>query len=615
MDTAQLQAEIYARSPQSLGQMVVDRVAATPDELAFTYPDADENWVRLSWADLKVRIDRFAAGLLARGLEPEDRVAIIASTRVEWVIACYGIALAGGATTTVYPNTHGEDVGWILDDSAARFVVAENDEQLAKVLDRHELDDVVQTIVLMVGPSQSDRICGWDDFQDIGQAYLADHPTAVVEATARTDHDTMATLIYTSGTTGRPKGARLNHSAWTYLAESVELMDLVTPNLLSYLWLPLSHSFGLSMLAFQVKYGFHTAIDGRIDRIVDNLAIIKPDFMCGAPRIFEKVRVAMLTGDTSRGLTGKIARWAFANGNKSVPYRLAKEKMPIGLNLRYKLADKLVFSKLRDKMGGNIKFMISGAAKLSPQVQRWFYAAGIIVIEGYGMTESSAVSFVNHYNTPVFGSVGPAIPGLETKIADDGEILMRAPSLMTGYHNDPQATAEVLEPDGWMHTGDIGYFDELNYLHITDRKKDVMKTSGGKYVAPAKVEAAIMANVPYVSQAIAVGDGHKYVGALVVMDPELLTRWGQRHGYPQATYAELTQLPQIRRSVERMMAKANERLDRWETVKKFAILDHELTVEGGSVTPSLKIRRSRVIKQHQAIVDSLFDDETEEPGQ
>lgn len=612
MDTAQLQAEILDRSPQSLGQMVLDRVAATPDAMAFTYPDEHDNWVELSWAELKVRLDRFAAALLAHGLQPTDRVAIIASTRVEWVIACYGIALAGGATTTVYPNTNRDDVGWILGDSGARFVVAENELQLAKIEERHELDDIISTIVLIEGESQSNRVLSWGDFLQSGQDFLDDHPTAVAEATAGTNHDTMATVIYTSGTTGRPKGVRLNHAAWTYLAESVELIDLVTADMLAYLWLPLSHVFGLSMLAFQVKYGFRTAIDGRIDRIVDNLAVIRPDFMCGAPRIFEKVRVAVLTGDTSRGLTGRISRWAFANGNKSVPYRLAGQPMPFGLNLRYKLADKLVFSKLRAKMGGRIQFMISGAAKLSPQVQRWFYAAGIIVVEGYGMTESSAVSFVNHYHNPVFGTVGPAIPGLETKIAEDGELLLRGPVLMVEYHNNPEATAEVLEPDGWVHTGDIGHFDEQGNLIITDRKKDVMKTSGGKFVAPAKVEAAIVANVPYVAQAIAVGDGHKYIGALVVMDPDLLMRWGQRHGHPHDSYAELTQLPQIYRSVERLMARANDKLERWETVKKFAILDHELTVEAGAVTPSLKIRRMRVIQQHRDIVDALFDDSADE---
>jgi long-chain acyl-CoA synthetase len=387
-------------------------------------------------------------------------------------------------------------------------------------------------------------------------------------------------------------------------------LDLIGSRATLFLWLPLSHVFGKSLSVFQLIYGFHTAVDGRIDRIIDNLAITKPDVMCGAPRIFEKVRAAMLTGDSSRGLKGKLARWAFATGYQSVDYRLNRQPMPLGLTLRYALADKLVFSKLRAKMGGRMQFMISGSAKLSPQVQRWFYAAGIIVVEGYGCTESAAVSFVNKPEHLVMGSLGPAIPGLEAKTADDGEVLLRGPVIMSGYHNDPEGTAEVLDADGWLHTGDIGHFDDDGYLFITDRKKDLMKTSGGKYVAPSKVEGAITANVPYVSQALAVGDGQKYIAALIVLDREALMRWGQNHGHPDATYAELSQLPHIRRSIDRFMARANQRLERWETVKRYAILDHELTTAAGDVTASLKIRRNFVIETHRDLVNSLFDVES-----
>jgi long-chain acyl-CoA synthetase len=241
-------------------------------------------------------------------------------------------------------------------------------------------------------------------------------------------------------------------------------------------------------------------------------------------------------------------------------------------------------------------------------VQKWFYAAGIVIVEGYGLTEAATVNAVNHYNDPKFGSVGPPIPGLEVRIAEDGEVLMRGPNIMEGYHKNPEATKEAIDPDGWFHTGDIGFLDEGGHLRITDRKKDLMKTSGGKYVAPTKVEAALMANVPYISQAVAVGDGRKYIGALLVMDPDSLMRWGKNHGYPKASYAELTQLPQIRVSLDRFVNKANTHLEKWETIKRYAILDHELTVETGAVTESLKIKRNRVIESHRDIVDSLFDD-------
>ena len=606
--TAELQAEIYARCPQSFASMFVDRVAETPDKSAFTYPDANEVWQDLTWGGLKDMTYPFAAALLGRGLGNEDRIGIICSTRIEWVVADYGIALAGCATTTVYPNTKPDDVCFILSDSDSKLVLAEDMTQAAKVIAHPELNDQIPLIVVINGTSDGHRIISWSDFIAEGQAYLDQHPGCVEETAARITRDSLATLIYTSGTTGRPKGVRLKHGSWTYLAESVELLDLTTPDMLGYLWLPLSHSFGKSMLAFQLKYAFRTAIDGRIDKMIDNLALLKPDFMCGVPRIFEKVRSAMLTGDTSRGIQGKVAHWAFATGYKAVPYRLENKPLPPILNARFQVADKLVFSKLREKMGGRIKFMISGAAKLSPQVQKWFYAAGLIVVEGYGMTEASTVDAVTDHHHPVLGSLGRPIPGLEVRIADDGEILFRGPVVMEGYHKNPQATAEALDADHWLHTGDIGYLDDNGHLHVSDRKKDLMKTSGGKYVAPAKVEAALMANVPYISQAIALGDGHKYIGALLVMDREALMRWGKNHGHPRASYAELSQLPEIRRSLDRFVEKANSHLEHWETVKKYAILDHELTVETGEVTESLKIKRANVIASHRQLVDSLFDD-------
>ncbi|MDR0417318.1 MAG: long-chain fatty acid--CoA ligase [Propionibacteriaceae bacterium] len=594
---------------RSLGALFADRVAKAGSQPAYYYPDADEVWHTLTWDDTADLVYAVAAALLARGLAFEDRVGIASITRIEWIIADWAITAAGCASTTVYPNTAPDDVAWILSDSEAKLVFAENAEQVAKIAAHPQLDDTVKVIVVFDGPGDGGRVVAWPDFVAEGRAFLAEHPDCVTAATAQTDKGSLSTIIYTSGTTGRPKGVRLPHGAWTYLTASVELLKLVGPEDVQFLWLPLSHVFGKSLAACQLQFGFSSAVDGRIDRIVSNLAKVKPTFMCGAPRIFEKVRAAALTGDTSKGVKGRIARWAFATGYKAVPYRLERSPLPRSLALRYAVADKLVFSKLRAKMGGRLRFMISGSAKLSSQVQRWFYAAGITVIEGYGCTETSAISFVNHYNDPVLGSLGPPIPGLEAEIAEDGEIVLRGPTVMTGYHNNPEATAEVLDDDGWFHTGDIGHFDDQGFLFITDRKKDLMKTSGGKYVAPAKVEGAITANVPYVSQALAVGDGHKYIAALLVLDPDHLMRWGQRHGRPDATYAELSQLPEIRRSIDRFMIRANRRLDHWETVKRYAILDHELTVDTGGVTANMKIRRDHVIETYKDIVDSLFEGE------
>jgi len=285
--------------------------------------------------------------------------------------------------------------------------------------------------------------------------------------------------------------------------------------------------------------------------------------------------------------------------------------MPVSMRAAYALADKLVFSKLKERMGGNVEFFISGSAKLSAQVQAWFYSAGLLVVEGYGMTETSAISCFNVPQKPRLGTVGPALPGTEIKIAEDGEILIKGPGVMRGYHNDPERTAEVLI-DGWFHTGDIGELDADGYLSITDRKKDLMKTSGGKYVAPVKVETVIAATIPYVSQVVAVGDGRKYISALLTMDRDNLAKWAARKGLSDLSYAELTQHEELRKTLERFMASANAKLERWETVKRFAVLPAELSVDDGGVTPNMKVRRKVVTDQYADVVASLYDDETVE---
>jgi long-chain acyl-CoA synthetase len=327
--------------------------------------------------------------------------------------------------------------------------------------------------------------------------------------------------------------------------------------------------------------------------------------MAGAPRIFEKVRAKVMMG-ASHGLKGKIFNWAFAVGYKTVPIRLAG-RQPTGLlAAQYKLADKLVFSKLKARMGGKIRFFVSGSAALSREVQEWFYAAGLLILEGYGLTETSAASCVNHRRAPRFGTVGPPLPGTEVKIADDGEILIKGPGVMTGYHNQPEATAEVLT-DGWFATGDIGELDDHGYLRITDRKKDLIKTSGGKYVAPQKVEGVLKAACPYISQIVIHGDGRKYIGALITLDPEAITEWAKENDLDASDLASLVEQPAVRQLIDGYVTEANASLERWETIKRFVILPGELSVESGEVTPSLKIRRKAVERKYSDVLDSLYD--------
>jgi long-chain acyl-CoA synthetase len=594
--------------PTSVGAMLRWRVATTGASEAFRYRDAGENWVSIDWEETRRRVDILAAGLLALGLQPEERVTIVAGTRIEWVLADLAINCAGGATTTIYPNTMGEDFDHIVCDSGSVLMIAENATQLAKLDAEPKVAAGIAHVILMDGEGDGGRVLSWADLVKRGEAKLAEAPSIVDDAIAAATPDQLCTLIYTSGTTGRAKGVELLHSCWLYEGFTLRDMKIIPPGYVQYLWLPLSHVFGKALIAAQLAIGFASAIDGRVDKIVGGLGEVSPEFMCGAPRIFEKVRAAVMLSSPRGGTKGKIARWAFSVGRASREYRLAGQAMPLTMQASYAVADKLVFSKLKEKVGGNVEFFISGSAKMSEQVQAWFYSAGLMVVEGYGMTETSAISCFNVPQTPRFGTVGPALPGTELRIAEDGEVLIKGPGVMRGYHNDPERTAEVLV-DGWFHTGDIGVLDADGYLAITDRKKDLMKTSGGKYVAPVKVETVIAATIPYVSQVVAVGDGRKYISALLTMDRDNLSKWAARKGLSDLSYTELTQHPELRKTLERFMASANAKLERWETVKRFAVLPAELTVDDGGVTPNMKVRRKFVAELYADVVDSLYDDE------
>ncbi|MET1008277.1 MAG: long-chain fatty acid--CoA ligase [Propionibacteriaceae bacterium] len=597
-------AERLANRPASVGAMFLSQVEASGPREAYRFLEGDR-WVSLTWSETKDRAFLLAAGLLSLGVQPEERVAIASSTRIEWILADLGIMCAGAATTTVYPTTQHEDVAWIVGDSDSRVIFAEDEIQVAKLLDHLDELPLLTKIVVMSGHVDHERVLDLTQFEALGRDYLAANPDSVDEAIAKTGPDSLSTLIYTSGTTGRPKGVRLAHDAWTYTGAAIAELELLTRDDVQYLWLPLSHVFGKVLNAVQLHIGFSTAVDGNIDKIVDNLGQVHPTFMAGAPRIFEKVRARVMTG-AAGGVKGKIFDWAFAVGKKTIPIRLAGEQPSGALAVQYKLADKLVFSKIKDRMGGRIKFFVSGSAALNREVQEWFYAAGLLVLEGYGLTETSAATFINHPKAPRFGTVGPPVPGSEVRFGTDGEILVKGPAVMQGYHHLTEATEEAFI-DGWFATGDIGELDDHGYLRITDRKKDLIKTSGGKYVAPQKVEGVLKAACPYVSQIVVHGENRKYVTALIALDPDAITEWGQANGHDTASYATFVKSAAVHELVEGFVAQANKKLERWETIKRFEILPSELSVDEGEVTPSLKIRRKEVERKYEQELNSLYD--------
>jgi long-chain acyl-CoA synthetase len=605
---------------RSIAHLFRERVAASGSREAFQYlvPDADgsERVERLTWDQTRQRADAWAAGLVALGVGLEDRVAIASTTRLEWVLADLAIMTAGAATTTIYPTMLDADVAYIVADSGSRVVFAENDDQVRKLRDhRPELPDVLR-VVTFDGPADetgADSPDGWvitaDRLAELGRQRLEDEPAVLDERVEALTPEHLAVIMYTSGTTGRPKGVLITHDSLVYEGAGVDSVSLLNEDDLQFLWLPLSHVFGKILLILPLQIGFCTAVDGRIDKIVDNLAVIKPTFMGAAPRIFEKAyaRIGMMF-EHETGVKKRLIDWALGVGAEVASLR-EKGDQPSGLlAVQHALADRLVLSKVRERFGGRVKFFISGSAALNPEVARWFSSVGLLIIEGYGLTETSAATCVNRPRVGryVFGTVGWPLPGTQVRAADDGELLVKGPGVMRGYHNRPDATAEVLSEDGWFHTGDIGSVDDRGFVTITDRKKDLFKTSGGKYIAPSTIETTFKGICPYVSQFVVIGDGRNYASALVTLDADAVTPWASGNGLAGKGYAEIVTSDEARVMVQGFIDQLNAGLNRWETIKRFTVLQRDLTVDEGELTPSLKLRRKMVVERYGREIDALY---------
>ncbi|MGW4749125.1 AMP-dependent synthetase/ligase [Streptomyces sp. NPDC004290] len=623
MSSAQYQLD---NRPRSVAHLLLERVAATPDREAYRYPVAPgagasgaEEWRSLTWARTAERVTAIAAGLLALGLRTEERVAISSSTRVEWILADLGVMCAGAAATAVYPSTNADETAYILADSDSRAVFVENAAQLAKVAAHADRLPGLGHAILFDAEDELPRVEGLEvlslaGLEERGTAYLQEHPEAVREAVGAIEREQLATLIYTSGTTGRPKGVRLVHDCWAYQGVAQEVSGLLEPDDVQFLWLPLSHVFGKALISGQIRTGHVIAVDGRLDRIVANLPVVRPTVMASAPRVFEKVYNGIAARARAEGgARYRIFRWAakvarehartgqeslVATGTRTVPLRLA---------VQHALADRLVYGKIRAAFGGELRGSASGSAALAPDIAYFFAGAGVPVLEGYGLTETSAGCTVNPADDFRVGTVGRPLPGTEVRIAGDGEVLLRGPGIMRGYHNLPEKTAEVLEDDGWFRTGDIGELDEEGFLRITDRKKDLFKTSGGKYVAPTEIESRFKAVCPFVSNILVIGDGRNYCTALIALDEAAIMPWAASHGLGDRGYAEVVSSPEVRALIDGFVRRVNGDLQRWQTIKKFALLPRDLDIEHGELTPSLKVKRPVVERAYAEAVEAMYE--------
>jgi long-chain acyl-CoA synthetase len=595
--------------PTTVAALFLHRVRESGDAIAYQYP-AGEGWATLTWTQTEARVRAVAMGLRSLGLRDEERCAIASSTRIEWILADLGILCAGGVTTTIYPSSVAAECQYVLADSQTRFVLAEDRDQLAKLVEVRAELPALEKVILFEGEPPADLgdfVITLAELERRGREHDAQHPEQLAAIVAAIKPTQLATLIYTSGTTGQPKGVELLHDCWVFTGEGIDGLGILRPDDHQYLWLPLSHSFGKVLEAAQLQIGFRTTVDGRIPKLVENLAQVRPTFMAAAPRIFEKVYNKVVTGAQGSPVKWKIFRWALSVGTRASKLR-QQRKEPRGLlALQLRIADKLVFGKLRERFGGRIRFFISGSAALSREMAEFFHAAGILILEGYGLTESSAASFVNRPDSYEFGTVGQPVPGVTLKIEpQSGEILIGGRGIMRGYHGLPEATAAALQ-DGWLRTGDVGELTASGNLRITDRIKDLIKTSGGKYVAPQQLEGSLKAQCPYISQVVVHGNNRNFCAALVTLDPESIVAWQAEHGLSAVPYAELGKAPQVRTLVQEAIDRLNAELPSYATIKRFAVLPRDLAVETGELTPSLKVKRKQVEQKYADVLDGFYD--------
>ncbi|MBS1887064.1 MAG: long-chain fatty acid--CoA ligase [Actinobacteria bacterium] len=566
---------------------------------AVRYRDGDA-WVDRSFQEVLDVVRPLALGLAALGIEKGDRVSILGNTRPEWTYFDFAALSIGATVVPIYQTNSPEECAYVLENSDAKVVVVENDEQLAKIREVRAGLPQLEQIVMMVG--EADDVLSMDQLAAKGGEVDAGLFEQRIAAVTSAD---ICTFIYTSGTTGPPKGCIISHGNYRSMLDMVDQTSVIEEDDLTYLYLPLAHSFALLIQLGSFDLGATLAYwQGDPNKIVPDLGELKPTYFPSVPRIFEKIYTAANSGmEKQGGLKKAIFDWSIRTGKRMRETERAGGKPGWLLQRQYAFADKQVLGKIRGLFGGNLRLAVSGAAPINPDILRFFDAAGVLVVEGWGMTETSTAATVATPDDFKFGTIGKPFPGCEVKIADDGEILVKGPNVFQGYHKNPEATAETIV-DGWLHTGDIGEIDAEGFIKITGRKKDIIITAGGKNITPANLEAEIRQH-QLVSQCVVVGDRRPYLVALVTLDPEEALAYAKDHGLPE----DLTQLasnPEIRKTIEAHVEEINQKFARVEQVKKIAILPRDLTQEDGELTPTLKVKRAVVTQKHEREIEELY---------
>ena len=589
-------------APASAGQRTIAQLwrnAVAGGRTGAAYlTETDDGWREVSWAEADERVRAYANGFLARQVRKGDNVALLARNGLEWALLDFALARIGAVGIPIYASSSARDVGYLLAHSEAVAVVCEDAAQLAKV---EAVDEELPSLQHVLTFHDLDGLAAHgEDFADA-------NPAALDEATAALTENDLYTIIYTSGTTGPPKGCMLSNRNYFEMATVVDRMEQTyyRPDDVMLLYLPLAHNYGRLMLLLGAHVGFTIAFLADPLRVAEVLPQVRPTLLPSVPRVYEKVHTAVVARfDAATGIKRRLIDWALPIGREVSRLESEGKPVPAGLRRRHGLADRLVFSKVREPFGGRLRMPGSGGAPLSKEIIEFFDAVGIRIAEGYGLTECTTACSANTPDDYRFGSVGHPLPGADVRIAADGEIEMRSPTVFQGYFKDPEATAAVFTPDGWLRTGDIGELDADGFLHVTDRKKDILVTAGGKNVAPQNIENDLKTS-KYVSQALVIGDKRPFVAALLTLDSVEIGRWAAENAL-DGDVAALSQDERVRELLQDTVDEANRERSRFEQVKRFTVLPRDFTMEDGEITPTLKLRR-RAVQEHFADeIDALY---------
>ena len=567
-------------------------------------------WVTITYRELGEIVREMALGLLVLNRQQGDTVALLSGSRAEWVQADFAIYAAGCVTVPIYPTYPPDLIAYVVNDSGARTLIVEDATQLAKALEARPKMAGLEHIIVMAGydaPQPPETVMTCDALRRLGRDKADALRGMLATRVASVKTDDIATIVYTSGTTGPPKGVVQTHANHIASLKSSGQATPVMEGWTHLLFLPLAHSFARLESYLGIYHGLTTAFAETLEKVGDNLRETRPHFICSVPRVFEKVYAKILAGvEAGSPLKKKIFNWAIGVGREVSRHQQRGQPVPAGLAIRRKIAHKLVFSKLHAALGGRLQWAVSGGAPLARDIAEFFHAAGILVLEGYGLTETCPVLTFNRPEKFKFGSVGQALPGVEIRIADDGEILARGANIATrGYYKQADATAAVFEPTGWFHTGDIGHIDPEGFLYITDRKKDLIVTAGGMNIAPQNIENMLKAD-PFISQAMIYGDRRPYPVALITVSPEELEKFAREAGLLTTDPALLAKHPKIVERVARTVEAKNTQLQSYAKIKKFTVLPSDFSQDSGELTPTLKVKRKVVSEKYRDVIEELY---------